>query len=131
MIWINAPETRGPLPPNVQARDCRDLGELVRLLATAALFVGNNSGPMHLANALGRPGVIVCGPSDPAWYPAWYRERYQILLAPGLECLPCDRGHLALFRCTNEAEPLACMRRWGVEVVEERCRAWLARWPAA
>lgn len=128
VIWVNAPETRCTLPPGVQPRDCAGLGELTQLLASAALFVGNNSGPMHLANAVGTPGVIVSGPSDPAWYPAWNRDRYQLLLAPGLACLPCDRGHLARFRCTNDHEPLACMRRWPVDKVEQHCRDWLVRW---
>ena len=130
VIWVNAPETRCALPAGVQARDCSGLAELTQLLASATLFIGNNSGPMHLANAVGTPGVIVSGPSDPAWDPSWDRDRYQVLRAPGLACLPCDRGHFAAFRCTNDQEPLACMRRWPVDELEHRCRAWLARWSA-
>lgn len=35
------------------------------ILAKCALFLGNDSGPLHLAAALGRPIVAVYGPTDP------------------------------------------------------------------
>jgi ADP-heptose:LPS heptosyltransferase len=38
---------------------------LAGLCAAAAAFVGNDSGPTHLAAALGRPTVALFGPSDP------------------------------------------------------------------
>ena len=39
--------------------------ELVAVLRRAALVVSNDSGPMHLAAALGRPLVATFGPTDP------------------------------------------------------------------
>ncbi len=130
--WINAPETRGiALPAGVVPRESPDLRTLVQLLAGASLFVGNNSGPMHLATAVGTPGVIISGPSSPVWNPAWHTEKFHVLRAPGLACLPCDRGIFAAYTCANTAEPLACMQRWSVDAVEQACRASLARWPAA
>lgn len=128
VIWVNAPETKtAPLPAKVTAVDCPDLGSLVRLLASASAFVGNNSGPMHIANAVDTPSVIVCGPSSPVWDPQWHRERFLLLRTPGLPCLPCDRGIFAAFHCTNLTEPMACMARWSVEALEETCRDWFAR----
>jgi len=38
-----------------------DLGALIGILAGASLFVGNDSGPAHLAAALGRPGLTLFG----------------------------------------------------------------------
>ena len=47
-----------------------DLMELAALLATAALYVGNDSGVTHLSARLGRPTVAVFGPTDPEeWAP--------------------------------------------------------------
>ena len=40
--------------------------ELVWLLARADLFLGNDSGPGHLAAAVGTPTVSVFGPQDPS-----------------------------------------------------------------
>jgi heptosyltransferase-3 len=46
------------------------LEEVKSLLAGAALFAGNDSGPAHMAAAFGVPVVVLFGASDPAiWYP--------------------------------------------------------------
>jgi heptosyltransferase-1 len=41
------------------------LGELITLLRCASLFIGGDSGPTHLAAALGTPVVALFGPTDP------------------------------------------------------------------
>jgi heptosyltransferase-3 len=41
------------------------------LLAGAALFVGNDSGPAHMAAAFGVPSVVLFGPSDPVIWGPW------------------------------------------------------------
>ncbi len=43
-------------------------GALGALFARCALFVGADSGPMHLAAAVGAPVVAIFGPTDPAVY---------------------------------------------------------------
>jgi heptosyltransferase III len=46
------------------------LGEIKSLLGGAALFLGNDSGPAHMAAAFGVPAVVVFGSSDAAiWHP--------------------------------------------------------------
>jgi heptosyltransferase-3 len=46
------------------------LGEIKSLLCGAALFVGNDSGPAHMAAAFGVPVVVVFGSSDARiWHP--------------------------------------------------------------
>jgi heptosyltransferase I len=42
------------------------LGELIALTRRASIFIGGDSGPMHLAAALGVPVVAIFGPTDPA-----------------------------------------------------------------
>ena len=42
------------------------IGELVALTRRARLFIGGDTGPMHLAAALGVPVVAIFGPTDPA-----------------------------------------------------------------
>jgi len=42
------------------------LGKLIALTRRASLFIGGDSGPMHLAAALGLPVVAIFGPTDPA-----------------------------------------------------------------
>jgi lipopolysaccharide heptosyltransferase I len=43
-----------------------DLPQLMALLRHAEVFIGGDSGPLHLAVALGRPVVGLYGPTDPA-----------------------------------------------------------------
>ena len=45
---------------------CCSLGELIALTRRARLFIGGDSGPMHLAAALEVPVVAIFGPTDPA-----------------------------------------------------------------
>jgi heptosyltransferase-1 len=50
----------GPLLYNAE------LGELMALLRNALCIVGGDTGPLHLAVALGTPAVALFGPTDPA-----------------------------------------------------------------
>jgi len=47
------------------------LAELKSLIAGAALFLGNDSGPAHLAAAFGVPVVVIFGASDPVIWGPW------------------------------------------------------------
>lgn len=50
------------------------LEEIKSLLAGAALFAGNDSGPAHMAAAFGLPVVVMFGPSDPEIWRPWKTE---------------------------------------------------------
>jgi ADP-heptose:LPS heptosyltransferase len=47
------------------------LSETKSLLQSASLFLGNDSGPAHMAAAFGVPVVVLFGPSDPAIWAPW------------------------------------------------------------
>ena len=47
------------------------LGTYAALLQAAALMISNDTGPGHMAAAVGTPLVSVLGPSDPAQWRAW------------------------------------------------------------
>ncbi len=64
-----------------------DLGTLIGILADASLFVGNDSGPAHLAAALGRPGLTLFGSTTEGHSgPVGARMR---TLHRHLPCSPC------------------------------------------
>ncbi|HET8550100.1 MAG TPA: glycosyltransferase family 9 protein [Bryobacteraceae bacterium] len=69
----------------------RSLGGLKSLLAGATLFVGNDSGPAHMAAALGVPVVVLYGPSDPVIWAPWQVESEVITSPEGLDRVPVDR----------------------------------------
>jgi ADP-heptose:LPS heptosyltransferase len=58
------------------------LSEIKSLMASALLFVGNDSGPAHMAAAFGVPSVVLFGASDPEVWGPW-RTRCEVLTAPG------------------------------------------------
>jgi ADP-heptose:LPS heptosyltransferase len=46
------------------------LADLIALISRARIFIGNDSGPVHLAAAAGTPAVVMYGPTNPAqWHP--------------------------------------------------------------
>jgi ADP-heptose:LPS heptosyltransferase len=50
------------------------LREIKSLLAGASLFIGNDSGPAHMAAAFGIPVAVMFGPSDPVVWAPWQVE---------------------------------------------------------
>jgi ADP-heptose:LPS heptosyltransferase len=65
-----------------------ELVELRDLLAAASLFVGNDSGPLHLAASLGTPCVGLFGPNLASRSGPWPLERHKVLFEP-VPCSPC------------------------------------------
>jgi len=65
------------------------LRDFAAALERCRLFVTNDNGPMHLAIAVGKPTVVVFGPTSPAAVlPADGRHRAMRL--EGLSCLECN-----------------------------------------
>ncbi len=58
------------------------LPELARLMRNASLFIGNDSGPAHVAAAFGVPEVVFFGPSDAEIWSPW-RTTAAVLKADG------------------------------------------------
>jgi len=50
------------------------LAEVKNLVSGAALFIGNDSGPAHIAAAFGIPVVVLFGPSNPVTWAPWRTE---------------------------------------------------------
>jgi heptosyltransferase-2 len=81
--------------------------QLIATVARAALLVANDSGPAHVAAAVGTPVVSVFGPTTPSLGFAPLGDAVRIVEHESLDCRPCDRhgpnrcplGH---FRCMRE-----------------------------
>lgn len=93
------------------------IGDLPGLLAACHLFIGNDSGAMHVAAAVGLPVVAIFGPTNPAGTaPATPRLR---LVQQQVSCSPCF-----LRRCPVDHR---CMTRIAVDLVYEAARPWMTR----
>lgn len=58
------------------------LAEVKNLMSGAALFVGNDSGPAHIAAAFGVPVAVLFGPSNPVTWAPW-RTESRVLTSQG------------------------------------------------
>lgn len=63
------------------------LEEIKSLLAGATLFVGNDSGPAHMAAALGLPVVVFFGSSDPHIWRPWHTESMVLTGPQGIQSI--------------------------------------------
>jgi len=57
------------------------LAEVKTLMAGAQLFIGNDSGPAHIAAAFGVPVVVIFGASNPVTWAPW-RTEARVLTSP-------------------------------------------------
>lgn len=80
------------------------LGELVALLSRAQLLVTNDTGPRHIAVALGRPVVCVIGPTDTR-HTDHLLDRQRVL-REDVACSPCHRKVCPIdHRCMTTLAP--------------------------
>jgi lipopolysaccharide heptosyltransferase II len=98
------------------------LSELAALLRRATICVTNDSGPMHLAVALGRPVVSIFGPTDPLWSGPYRNGR--AVLHVELPCSPC---YLRELRCCKHGH--TCMEQISAAAVIDRVDGILAKLP--
>lgn len=89
------------LPPSrtVDVTGDVSLLALAALLQQMDLFITGDTGPMHLAGAVGTPIVAVFGPSDPARYAP--TGRHDRVVRIDLPCAPCNRIRLPPERCVG------------------------------
>jgi ADP-heptose:LPS heptosyltransferase len=93
--------------PSARALTGLSIPELAELIRGARLYVGNDSGPMHLAAAVGTPIVAVWGSSDSRRWRPWLVE-HAVVQNP-FECNPCPG-----YRCLVAPTPL-CIESVTVE----------------
>jgi heptosyltransferase II len=104
-----------------------DLRLLAAGLASCDIVLTNDSGPMHLAAAVGRPTVSLLGAADPI-ETAPLGERQVMIRHPELPCVPCVKN-VCPRRGPGYVLPEAqreCLRLIGVDDVESAVLAGVA-----
>jgi heptosyltransferase-2 len=125
VLLLGAPSERGDAErirelagPAVRDATGNTIEEAIALLARCDLVVGGDTGLVHCARALGRPVVVLFGPTAPGRHHFTSRDRP---LVAGVACQPChDHGPA---RC-----PLGhhdCMRLLAPEAVAASAAALL------
>jgi lipopolysaccharide heptosyltransferase II len=86
-----------------------DLAQLRALVASSRLFVGGDTGPLHIAATTATPIVGIYGPTEPARSAPWRDPRLatESIEVAGLPCRPCDQRvcEPGDFRCLTTLKP--------------------------
>lgn len=103
---------------NLSSKLC--LVSLTQVIANSGFYIGNDSGPMHLATSLGVPGIALFGPtSDNLWGP----------LLPNMTAIrahqcpsSCRNGHACerSFSCLTEISPDKVFKQFLARVDEDK-----------
>ena len=78
---------------------CADLPVTGALIRRLSVFLTNDTGPAHIAYALGAPTVVIFGGGDPARNGPIVPGPFRVLAYP-ITCRPCETGECPIgFRC--------------------------------
>lgn len=92
--------------------------EMVEWIRLSDLMVSNDTGPMHVAAALGKPLIAIFGPTEPR-RTGPYGQLDKVLQTTTLPCVPCMTDHCAYFKL------LECLRTVSVSSVVNRAEELL------
>ena len=96
---------------------------LAGVLAQCQLVVGNDSGALHVAVAVGTPSVTIFGPASPVVYGPYGAagDRHHVAVKP-LACRPC----YARFRLPPCPWDIRCLRTLDPDDIYQTARQLLA-----
>jgi len=93
------------------------LGSLCSVIKRASVFVGIDSGVMHMASCLDIPVVGLFGPTDP-FYVGPQNKKSIVVRKESMECVPCY---------LKDCKHRDCMKKLGVSKVFEACKKLLVQ----
>jgi ADP-heptose:LPS heptosyltransferase len=125
----------GRATPALNVAGRTSLSGLAALIERMDLFIANDTGPAHLADALGTPSVTIFGPADHRRWAPLAQTRHPIVRQPA-PCSPCGYTTCPIdHRCLRWIEPEAVIKAaervlvLGVQATYRcrRARDWRAR----
>lgn len=96
VILVGTPEDDGPAVKAAMQTEPLDLtgktnlATLAGLIQDSAVYIGADSGVMHMASAVGTPIVAIFGPSNHAAWGPWTPAGRAAVIRSEAECSPCS-----------------------------------------
>jgi ADP-heptose:LPS heptosyltransferase len=89
ILWFQDPgqSPSAPIPSQSIALSL-SLRQFMAVLSHCKMLICNDSGPMHIATALGVPVVGIFGPGEPAWWGP-LGDGNHVVIRPEFWCRPC------------------------------------------
>lgn len=78
--------------------------EMSAIIEQARLYIGGDTGPLHIASLVRTPAVAIYGPSDPVLNEPWRRTPFRIVRT-GIDCSPCRNRKCDHLSCLRKLEP--------------------------
>lgn len=89
--------------PDALASEGQSIRGMMAMMAASDLFIGNTSGPLHIAAALGMATVSVAGPTSPLRFaPRGPSDR---VVRHPVPCSPCERWRCWHHTCLRAIDP--------------------------
>lgn len=85
------------------ACETKSIKQLIELIRRASLFIGGDTGPLHIASLLDIPIVGVYGPKDPTVYGPYNGK--SIVIKKNVPCSPCKKRTCNDPICMTEVRP--------------------------
>lgn len=104
--------------------ETKSLSDLIEITKHCSLFIGNDSGPLHLANLFGKPTFSIYGPTNPEYHlPVTGNNGF---FAKKINCSP-QKGEKLCFTNggRNGCPSFECMNNISVEEVENNLQKFL------
>ena len=92
-------------PAALDASGVFGIDALAAMMQRAAVVVSNDTGPMHVAAALGRPLVALLGPGDFRRFDPRVIEPAATVLRADMRCAPCEHAACARMLCMKALAP--------------------------
>jgi len=112
-----------PVPGAVSLLDAFTVEECIAAIASAKLFIGIDSGLLHIAAATRTPAVGIFGMTRPEY--RFSKNFRKIFVATGVECAGCEHRKPRLHWVTGCPHDIQCMKQISVEEVLRACLAKL------
>jgi ADP-heptose:LPS heptosyltransferase len=88
---------------------------MIEWIRLSRLVITNDTGPMHVAAAAGRPVIAIFGPTDPL-NTGPYGQLHNVMQTDALACVPCLKSTCAHW------DKLACLHAISPAAVFEKAR---------
>ena len=86
------------------------LPELCRFLASARLMISTDSGPAHLANALGTETIVLFGAGNEVHTAPFNKDLCTVIRLGELSCEPCEKNTCVRFATPQCLERLSSLK---------------------
>lgn len=102
---------------NIEYYKLNSIEELLNLIKNCSLFIGNDSGPLYLANYFGKPTFTIYGPTNPEYSKPF--GDYHKYIRKKIECSPTYDQYCYLSAGRN-CPTIDCMKMLDVSIVAEK-----------